>query len=36
VNSDSRATEIGPYWEIPLTGDKPFDFQMLTAIVKAF
>lgn len=24
------------YWEFPLTGDKPFDFQMLSAIVKAF
>lgn len=24
------------YWEFPLTGDKPFDYQMLTAIVKAY
>ncbi len=24
------------YWEFPLTGDKPFDFQMLSAIVKAY
>ncbi len=24
------------YWEFPLTGDKPFDYQMSTAIVKAF
>ena len=24
------------YWEFPLAGDKPFDYQMQTAIVKAF
>ena len=24
------------YWEFPLTGDKPFDYQMTTAIVKAY
>jgi len=24
------------YWEFPLTGDKPFDYQMSTAVVKAF
>ncbi|QDV34760.1 hypothetical protein ElP_26550 [Tautonia plasticadhaerens] len=24
------------YWEFPLTGDKPYDYQMSTAIVKAY
>jgi hypothetical protein len=24
------------YWEFPLTGDKPFDYQMSSAVVKAF